>query len=192
MSVRASRFPLLVAVLATLVGVLGCGDEPDIHTVADFDDRPCALISEGLMKAVVSPPYMDLAGVDVLTLGSASSVSGGDTYACTYTYVAAGTPAVREVGTMTVTVAHSKTGSQPFAICAAGTTAKAGGYRTEQVGDQACVSPTSDLWMRIGAQYYHVVVVPQPGFNSPVDANQALSDLILDVARAAAARMPKA
>lgn len=191
MSVRLSRFPLLVIAVATLVGVLGCGGDPEIHTVADFDDHPCALISEEIMKAVVSPPYKDLAGVDVKPQGSASSASSGDTYACTYSYTAAESTPVREVGQLTVTVAHSKTGSQPFAICAAGTTAKAGGYRSEQVGDQACVSPTSDLWIRIGAQFYHVVIVPQPGFASPVDANQALSALILAVGQAVAARMPK-
>jgi hypothetical protein len=192
MPVRASRFALLAAVLATLVGGVACGAEPDIRTVADFDDHPCALLPEDTMKAVVSPPYMDLAGVDVKPNGARASSTGDDTYACTYTYAAAGAPAVREVATMTVTVAHSKSGSQPFSICAAGSTARAGGYRTEQIGDQACLSPTSDLWMRIGADFYHVVVVPQPGFSSPVEANQALSTLILDVARAAAARMPKA
>jgi hypothetical protein len=192
MRVRTSRFALLAAVLAMLVGAVGCGGEPDIRSVADFDDHPCALLPEDTMKSVVSPRYMDLAGVDVKPNGAKASSSGDDTYACTYSYAAAGSTPVREVAAMTVTVAHTKTGSQPFSICAAGSTAKAGGYRTEQIGDQACLSPTSDLWMRIGAEFYHVVVVPQPGFSSPVEANQALSPLILDVARAAAARMPKA
>lgn len=192
MFVRTSRIALLVAVLATLVGGAGCGGEPDIRTVADFDEHPCALLPEDTMKSVVSPPYMDLAGVDVKPKGATASSTGDDTYACTYTYAAAASPAVREVAAMTVTVAHSKTGSQPFSICAAGSTARAGGYRTEQIGDQACLSPTSDLWMRIGSHFYHVVVVPQPGFSNPVEASQALSALILDVARAAAARMPKA
>jgi hypothetical protein len=192
MRARASRFPLLVAVLMTLVGAVGCGGEPDIRSVADFDDHPCALLPEDTMKSVVSPRYMDLAGVDVKPNGAKASSAGDDTFACTYTYAAAGSPAVREVAAMTVTVAHTRTGSQPFSICAAGATARAGGYRTEEIGDQACLSPTADLWMRIGAQFYHVVVVPQPGFSNPVEASQALSALILDVARAAAARMPKA
>jgi hypothetical protein len=193
MRARASRFPLLAAVLMTLVGAVGCGGEPDIRSVADFDDHPCALLPEDTMKSVVSPPYMDLAGVDVKPNGAATASStGDDTFACTYTYAAAGSPAVREVAAMTVTIAHTRTGSQPFSICAAGATARAGGYRTEEIGDQACMSPTTDLWMRIGEHFYHVVVVPQPGFSNPVEASQALSVLILDVARAAAARMPKA
>ena len=28
--------------------------------------------------------------------------------------------------------------------------------------------------MKIGANYFHVVVVPQPGFANPVEANQTL------------------
>jgi hypothetical protein len=191
MTSRAPRFALLAAALAALLSAVGCGGDPEIHSVADFDDHPCALLSEETMAAVVSPPYMELAGVKATAHGAKASSSGDDTYACTYSYTAAGSTPVREVSSITVTVAHTKSGSQPFAICAAGTTARAGGYRKEDIGDQACVSPTNDLWMRIGEQFYHVVVVPQPGFSNPVEANQALATLITDVARATAARMPK-
>ena len=45
--------------------------------------------------------------------------------------------------------------------------------------------------MKVGEHFYQVVVVPQPGFDNPVDANLALSPLILTVAEGAASRMPK-
>ena len=116
---------------------------------------------------------------------------GEDTRACVYTFEAAGAPQVPQVGQMTVTVAHHRNGSQPLAICVAGAAQKAAGYKLQQIGDQACLSPTSDLWMKVGEHYYQVVVVPQPGFDNPVDANLALSPIILTVAEGAASRMPK-
>jgi hypothetical protein len=186
------RLPLVIAALVTTLGLVGCGGDPDIRTVADFDDHPCALFTDDAMMKVVSPPYMDLAGVEPKHTDTTPSSTGDDTYACTYAYTPAKPTDVREISTMNVTLAHTVSGSQPLAICAAGVTAKAGGYKMEPVGDQACLSPSTDLWMRLGAEFYHVVVVPQPGFASPVEANQALSPLILEVAKAIAARMPKA
>ena len=44
------------------------------------------------------------------------------------------------------------------------------------------MTPTSDLWMKVGENYYHVVVVPQPRFVNEVDAALALSPIILTVA----------
>jgi len=174
-----------------LFTLVACDKEPDIRTVADFDAHPCALFTDATMSGVISAPYIDLAGVDASLVKRTSSVAAGDTYACTYTYKAIGRPNAVEVTSMTVTVAHAHTGSQPYSVCVAGATAKAGGYRTEKIGDQACLSPSSDLWMKIADQYVHVVVVPQPGFASPVDANQALAPIIFAVAQATADRMPK-
>jgi hypothetical protein len=191
MTSRGPRLAGLAAAVVILMSAVACGGTADIKSVADFDSHPCALLPEDTMAAVVSPPYKDLAGVDVAPKGTKASANANDTYACTYSYTAAQAPEVPEVSSMTVTVAHTRSGSQPFAICAAGTTAKAGGYRAEDIGDQACVSPSNDLWMRIGNDFYHIVVVPQPGFASPIDASQALADILTDVARATAVRMPK-
>ena len=64
-------------------------------------------------------------------------------------------------------------------------------YSLQPIGEQACLSPTSDLWVKHGAHYYHVVLVPQPGFDNPVDMNLALSPMILAVGEAAVANLPK-
>jgi hypothetical protein len=93
---------------------------------------------------------------------------------------------------MTLTISRSESGSQPLAICAAGAAAGTGGYKMHEIGDQSCTSPTTDLWMRLGGNFYHVVIVPQPGFDNPVDMNLALSPTLLRVAEAVEARMPKA
>jgi hypothetical protein len=181
-----------IAVLATAPMLAsGCSSHADIRTVADFDNDPCALFTDDVMSRIVGPPYKDLASVDTTLKSSASSKSGGDTFACTYNFEAKNEPQVPQVRTMTVTVAHTKSGSQPYAICSAGAQTKASGYRSEKIGDGVCLSPSSDLWMKIGANYFHVKVVPQPGFTNPVEANQALSPLILTVAQGAADRMPK-
>ena len=85
-----------------------------------------------------------------------------------------------------------RSGSQPYAVCSAGAQTKSSGYRSEKIGDGACLSPSSDLWMKIGDHYFHVVVVAQPGFTNPVENSVALSPLLLTVAQATADRMPKA
>lgn len=188
------RLPSLVrgVIVLALLGVSGCGGGPDeIRTVADFDAAPCLLFTEEAMRQTVAEPYSRLAGVEPQLLKTQAADVGEDTRACVYTFEAAGAPQVPQVGQMTVTVAHHRNGSQPLAICVAGAAQKAAGYKLQRIGDQACLSPTSDLWMKIGEHYYQVVVVPQPGFDNPVDANLALSPIILTVAEGAASRMPK-
>jgi hypothetical protein len=188
------RLPSLVrgVVVLALLGASGCSGGPDeIRTVADFDAAPCLLFTEEAMRQTVAEPYSQLAGVEPKLLKTQAADVGEDTRACVYTFEAAGAPQVPQVGQMTVTVAHHKSGSQPLAICVAGAAQKAAGYKLHRIGDQACLSPTSDLWMRVGEHYYQVVVVPQPGFDNPVDANLALSPIILTVAEGAASRMPK-
>jgi hypothetical protein len=190
---RLSSMAAVAVLVATSLIASGCSSSPaDIRTVADFDNDPCALFTDDALSKIVGPPYKDLAQVDASLRSSSSSKSGGDTYACTYNFEAKNPPAVPQVRSMTVTVAHTKSGSQPYSVCSAGAQTKASGYRSEKIGDGVCLSPTSDLWMKIGGNYFHVVVVPQPGFTNPVEFNQALSPLILTVAQGAADRMPKA
>jgi hypothetical protein len=98
---------------------------------------------------------------------------------------------VPPVNTLTVTLEHAKAGSQPLAICVAGAASKTPGYKLQQIGDSACLSPSSDLWMKHGPNYFHVVLVPQPGFDNPVDMNLALSPMIVAVGQAAASNLPK-
>ena len=64
-------------------------------------------------------------------------------------------------------------------------------HSSEKIGDGACLSPSSDLWLKLGTAFFHVVAVPQPGFRNPVEANSALSPLLLVVAQATADRMPR-
>lgn len=181
------------AMLAVVpITVTGCSSPADIRTVADFDGAPCGLFTDDVLGRLVGPPYTDLAQVGTALKGATSSQSGDDTYACTYTFEAKAPPAVPQVRTMTVTVAHAKSGSQPYAVCSAGAQTKSSGYRSEKIGDGACLSPSSDLWMKIGDHYFHVVVVAQPGFTNPVENSVALSPLLLTVAQATADRMPKA
>jgi hypothetical protein len=174
-----------------VVGSGACGGPTDVRSVADFDANPCALFTDAVMSQIVAAPYHDLAQVDPTLKKAEKSTSGDDTFACVYSFEAKGQTQVPQVRTMTVTIAHAKTGSQPFAVCSAGAQTKAQGYRTEKIGDQVCLSPSSDLWMKLGDNYYHVVVVPQPGFPNPVEANTALSPLLLTVAQGLADRLPR-
>lgn len=186
------RLPsLIAAAVLACVALSGCSSHADIRTVADFDGAPCDLFTDDVLAQIVSPPYKDLAQVDAVLKGPATSSANADTYACTYNFEAKGTPAVPQVRTMTVTVAHATAGSQQFALCSAGAQTKSGGYRTEKIGDGVCLSPSSDLWMKIADHYFHLVVVPQPGFTNPVEASVALSPLLLTFAQATADRMPK-
>lgn len=181
-----------LAVLLVGFALAGCSSGVDgIRSVADFDKAPCQLFTDDVLSAIVAGPYEDLAQVKPNLVGTKASTAAGDTYACTYSFVAASRPAVPEVASMTVTVGHAHNGSQPFAVCSAGAQTKATGYRVEKIGDDACLSPSSDLWLKIGANYYHVVAVPQPGFANPVQANVSLSPLLLTVADGVAQRMPK-
>ena len=178
--------------LAAVAALAGCSSQVDgIRSVADFDKAPCQLFTDDVLSSIVAGPYEDLAQVKPRLVDTKASTAAGDTYACTYFFVAAGQPAVPEVASMTVTVGHAHHGDQPFAVCSAGAQTKASGYREEKIGDGACLSPSSDLWMKIGSNYYHVVAVPQPGFKNPVQANVSLSPLLLTVADGVAQRMPK-
>lgn len=182
---------LLIAACLLLAVVAACDSQPQgVNSLGDFDDRPCDLIPGEIFTGIVTGPYQDLAGVVPTLKGTTSATSGGDTFACVYAYEAKASR-VPQVGTMTVTVAHSLSGSQPYAVCSAGAQTRASGYRSEEIGDGACLSPSSDLWLKLGAAYFHVVAVPQPGFGNPVEANAALSPLLLVVAQATADRMPR-
>jgi hypothetical protein len=188
------RLPSFVrcAAVVALLAAAGCGSEPEeIRTVADFDAAPCLLFTDEAMHKTVSEPYAHLAGVEPTLRKSEPADVGEDTRACVYTFEAAGSPQVPQVGQMTVTVAHHRDGSQPLAICVAGAAQKAAGYKLQKIGDQACLSPSADLWMKVGDHYFQIVVVPQPGFPNPVDANLALSPIILTVAEGTASRMPR-
>jgi hypothetical protein len=185
------RLPAVAALLA-LLAAAGCSSGPDeIRTVADFDAAPCLLFTEDAMRRTVAEPYARLAGVEPTLLKTEAVDVGENTRACVYTFEAGGQSQVPEVGQMTVTVARHQDGSQPLAICVAGAAQRADGYRLQKIGDQACITPTSDLWMKVGENYYHVVVVPQPGFGNEVDAALALSPIILTVAEGAASRLPR-
>jgi hypothetical protein len=184
---------LLTAVLLLLaVAASSACDSPPkgVNSLGDFDDRPCDLIPGEIFTGIIKGPYEDLAGVVPTLKGYSSATSGGDTFACVYAYEA-GASQVPQVATMNVTVAHTRSGSQPYSVCSAGAQTRASGYRSEKIGDGACLSPSTDLWLKLGAAYFHVVAVPQPGFGNPVEANAALSPLLLVVAQAAADRMPR-
>lgn len=177
-------------VLGALVGVAACGGPDDIRTVADFDANPCALFTDDALAAVVTEPYKGVAQADPKLLSSEASEEGTDTFACTYRFEAKES-AIPQMATFTVTVAHTQSGNRPLAICEAGARLNNPGYKLQKFGDVACTSPSSDLWMRIGSHFFHVVVIPQPGFENPVDNSFAMSPVILAVAKAAADRMPK-
>jgi hypothetical protein len=182
------RLRLGLLALALLV-VSACSGPSEIKSVKDFDKAPCLLLSDDAMNNLIKEPYADLTGVEPTLVGSKSASSQG-TVACVYSFEAKNTtiPQLRE---FTVTVAHSDDGNRPLAICVAGAYSNAGGYKIQKIGDQSCTSPSSDLWLKIGTHYFHVVVVPQPGFTDPIDASFALSPMILAVGTATADRMPK-
>ena len=175
--------------LVALLVLAGCSSSEGVRSVADFDDRPCELFTNDVFTTIVAAPYSDVARV-APKLKDAKESSTDDAHACVYSFTADGT-AVPQVRTMTVTVAHTTGGSQPYAVCAAGAQSRSAGYRSEKIGDGACLSPSTDLWLKLGSEYFHVVAVPQPGFGNPVEANAALSPLLLVVAQAAADRMPR-
>jgi hypothetical protein len=187
------RLPSLLSCVAALICaacLVGCGGPDEIRTVADFDDNPCGLFTDDVFTGVVSAPYRDLAGVEPTLLSAKASDSGTDTHACTYSFEGKQTQ-VPEVRTFTVTVAHAQSANQPLAICQAGAASRSPGYKIQQIGDGGCTDPNSDLWLRLGEHYFHVVVVPQPGFVNPVDRSFALSPMLLAVGTATASRMPK-
>jgi hypothetical protein len=192
-STLTRRARLGLAALLAAVGPLlaGCGGPSEVRTVADFDAAPCLLFSADRMAQIVAEPFGQLVGSAPKVSGdpAASSTNGG--HACTYTFVPSQATRVPPVANLTVTLEHTPAGSQPLAICVAGAATKAPGYKVHRIGEQACLSPTSDLWLKHGEHYYHVVLVPQPGFDNPVDMNLALSPMILAVGEAAVANLPK-
>jgi hypothetical protein len=172
-----------------LLVVSACSGPTEIKSVKDFDKAPCLLLSNAAMSELIKAPYADLTGVEPTLLSSKSASSQG-TVACVYTFEAKNTT-IPQVRDFTVTVAHSDDGNRPLAICVAGAYSNVGGYKIQQIGDQSCTTPTSDLWLKIGTHYFHVVVVPQPGFSDPIDASFALSPMLLAVGTATAQHMPK-
>jgi hypothetical protein len=176
------------------VGLLavGCGGPTEIRTVADFDAAPCGLLSGDHMTQIIASPFRDLVGSDPKMSSDPQAASVQGNHSCTYRFVPSQRTQVPPVTTLSVTVEHNKIGSQPLAICLAGAATQAPGYKAQHIGDQACLTPTSDLWMKHGENFYHVVLVPQPGFKNPVEMSFALSPMILAVANATASNMPKA
>jgi hypothetical protein len=192
MQTPPARRPLVVTI-ALLLALAGCGGPSEIRTVADFDAAPCLLLPGDTMRQVISEPYRNLVGSEPKLVGDPRAAGSDGSHACVYEFQPSRPPSrVPPVASLTVTVEHAASGSQPLAICVAGAANNAPGYKIQPVGDQACLSPSSDLWLRLGQQFFHVVLVPQPGFTNPVDMNLALSSTILAVGRAAASRMPKA
>jgi hypothetical protein len=162
-----------------------------IRTVADFDGNPCALMTEDELRNALRPPYEALIGVEPVVVSDPFEASTSDNHACVYAFKPGSGSMLPKITELKVTLGRPRNGSQPYAICVAGAGNKAPGYRIEKVGDQACLDPASNLWMKIAENYYQVVLTPQPGFTDPVEANLALSPMILAVARAASQRLPR-
>jgi hypothetical protein len=181
----------VASVMGALVFAAGCGGPSEVRSVADFDAAPCLLLSAERMTQIVTQPFGDLVGSEPKLSGDPAASSSDASHACTYTFVPSQPTRVPPVANLTVTLEHAESGSQPLAICVAGAASKAPGYKLQQIGEQACLSPTSDLWLQHGQHFYHVVLVPQPGFDNPVDMNLALSPMILAVGKAAVANLPK-
>jgi len=183
----------VAALLAAAVPLLaaGCGGPSEVRSVADFDAAPCLLFSAERMTQIVARPFSNLVGSEPKLSGEPAASSSDGSHACTYTFVPSQATQVPPVASLNVTLEHAASGSQPLSICVAGAAAKAPGYKLHPIGEQACLSPTSDLWMKHGEHFFHVVLVPQPGFDNPVDMNLALSPMILAVGEAAVANLPK-
>jgi hypothetical protein len=193
-STLTRRLTRVVGALLAAAGPLlaaGCGGPSEVRSVADFDAAPCLLFSAERMTQIVGEPFSNLVGSAPKLSGDPAASSSGAGHACTYAFVPSQETRVPPVASLTVTLEHTASGSQPLAICVAGAATKAPGYQLQKIGEQACLSPTSDLWMKHGEHFYHVVLVPQPGFDNPVDMNLALSPMILAVGEAAAANLPK-
>jgi hypothetical protein len=193
-STLTRRAPRGVAALLAAAGALlgaGCGGPSEVRSVADFDAAPCLLFSAERMTQIVARPFSNLVGSEPKLSGDPTASSSEASHACTYTFVPAQATRVPPVANLTVTLEHAASGSQPLAVCVAGAATKTPGYKLHPIGEQACLSPTSDLWLKHGPHYFHVVLVPQPGFDNPVDMNLALSPMILAVGEAAAAHLPK-
>jgi len=185
-----------LAAAAPTAALAACTSKPNasthpIRTVADFDGNPCALMTEDELRAALRPPYQALLGVEPVVVSDPVEASAGGNHACVYAFKPGQQSNLPKITNLSVTLGRPQNASQPFAICVAGAGNKAPGYRIEKVGDQACLDPSSNLWMKIAENYYQVVLTPQPGFTDPVEANLALGPMILAVARAAAERLPR-
>jgi hypothetical protein len=148
-------------------------------------------MTEDELRAALRPPYQALLGVEPVVVANPVEANQGGNHACVYRFQPGKQSNLSKITDLTVTLGRPINGSQPYAICVAGATNKAPGYKIEKVGDQACLDPSSNLWMKIAENYYQVVLTPQPGFTDPVEANLALGPMILGVARAAADRLPR-
>ena len=179
----------LVGLLVVVAVVSGCGATDDNRSVADFDANPCALFTDESIKNAVGAPYIDIEESPPVLRSSEATDEGGG-HSCVYTF---DVPQARiaEMRSFTATVSHLDSASQPLALCAAGANTKNQGYAIQDLGDLACTTPSSDLWMRIGENFFHVVVVAQPGFADPVARSTAISPVLLSLGRATADRMPK-
>lgn len=181
----------ITGLLVVLMLATACESGPeDIRSVADFDARPCLLFTDDAMRGTITEGYARLAGVEPRLEETEEASVGDDARACVYRFQADGTSQVPEMEAITVTIAHSRNGSQPLALCIAAAAQRVDGYRIEQVGDQGCLTPSSDLWFRVGDNYFQVAVVAQPGFDNPIDTYFALSPIIRAVGEGAASRMP--
>lgn len=188
---RSAAARVVGAFVAALVGMLaaGCGASDDIRTVADFDANPCALFTDASISDTVGAPYVDIEEAPPVLRSSREADDGG-ARSCVYAFDVP-QPRLTQMSSFTVTVSHLDGASQPLAICAAGANTKNPGYTLQEFADLACTTPSSDLWMRIGERFFHVVVVAQPGFDDPVARSVAISPVLLVVGRATADRMPK-
>lgn len=178
------------AALIMIVALAGCGrPTDDIRTVADFDANPCALFTDTAMAGVVTSAYQQVAQATP-TLSSAKPDDGGGAHSCVYAFVVPGA-VIPQMASLTVVISHMDSGNRPLAICAAGAQTNSGGYELQPFGDQSCMTPTADLWMRVGTHYFHIVVNPQPGFADAVDRAQAIGPIIDAVGSMTADLMPK-
>ena len=173
----SSSLRRLGACLALGLAVAGAGacagPDPSTHpikTVADFDDYPCALMTEDELKGALRPPYLELLGVAPTLAKDPTPTTAGDTHACVYTFEP-GPQGHEKIDDLTVTVAHQRSGSQPFAICVAGAGTKTPGYNWRRSATRPAstrVQPVDEdrrgvLPRRAGAP----ARVPEPGRAEP-------------------------
>jgi hypothetical protein len=190
MSLRRAGNVVVACLAAGFVALAAaCSASDDIRTVADFDANPCALFTEDAIKGVVGAPYLEIQETPP-TLASAKADQVDDLHSCVYSFEVPNA-SIPGMTTFTVTVSHQQAASQPLAICVAGANTKNDGYKLQDFGDVSCTTPSSDLWMKIGEHYFHVVLVPQPGFSNPVEQSVATSPVLLAVGKGAADRLPK-
>lgn len=194
----AGRRGAAVAVLGLLVAALGgCGlfgtDTPQRpSTVAEFDDHPCALLTGEEMTGVIGEVFSRLANA-APELKEDPDEDTKNEPSCAYHF---GLPKgassmTKELQEVTVSVSRVKVGGG-LGACMQAATADSSIYRPiPALGDEACLTPTYDLWVRVGTNFYHVASYPQPGWPNTADGDQSMAPLTLAVGRAVADRLPK-